>query len=64
MINMAKRNWKDVADEMCHCGHKKSEHNDTISKGHGECKHFYFGACLCRKFVWKTFIDKDGKVLK
>lgn len=42
---------EDRADELCSCGHRKSEHNDTLARGHGSCK-----VCGCRKFTWVKFI--------
>ena len=38
-------------DELCSCGHRKSEHYDTIAVGHGPCK-----KCNCIKFTWVKFI--------
>jgi len=54
-----------VIDEICDCGHKKSEHNDAVegfAKGHGDCTY-----CSCRKFTWKKFIyeteEKHEKII-
>ena len=40
-----------VVDEMCWCGHLKSQHNPTIVPGHGSCA---VRPCDCTKFTWKT----------
>jgi len=45
--------WSKVIDEMCRCGHKRSEHNDTLARGHGNCK-----KCKCVKYTWTSFILK------
>ena len=42
-----------AADEMCVCGHLKSLHKDTISKGHGCCR-----ICKCVKFTFTDFVIK------
>ena len=46
-------NKEDIIDEMCQCGHLKSEHNTTIvfAPGHGSCKN-----CECKQFTWKKII--------
>jgi len=46
--------WSKVKDEMCYCGHLKSEHNDIYAKGHGSCT-----KCNCKKFTWKEFVMED-----
>jgi len=35
--------------DMCKCGHLRSEHGDTIERGHGGC---LATRCQCTKFVW------------
>jgi len=48
---------KTIIDEMCTCGHLKSQHNPTKLKvlaeieGHGKCT-----VCDCKKFTWKSFV--------
>ena len=44
---------KAIVDEKCKCGHLRSEHNDTLAIGHGDCK-----VCECFKFTWTGFIYK------
>ncbi len=44
---------KIILDELCTCGHKRSEHNDTFTEGHGSCK-----KCKCVKFTWSKFIEE------
>lgn len=43
--------WEDVRDELCVCKHLKSEHGNTIARGHGSCT-----KCECGKFTWKSFV--------
>lgn len=50
--------WNKVKDELCECGHKRSEHRNMLAVGHGECK-----KCKCRKFTWVAFLDAKGKKL-
>jgi hypothetical protein len=40
-----------IKDERCYCGHLKSEHFNTLVRGHGKCK-----KCWCKKFTWKEFV--------
>lgn len=49
-----KRDWSQIADEICECGAKKSAHDGPIH--HGGCT-----ATGCEKFSWHHFIDKNGK---
>ena len=54
---------KTIIDELCVCGHKKSEHcslysdreRGFVAKGHGKCK-----KCSCPKFTWNAYILDDG----
>jgi len=53
----------NIVDELCSCGHFKSQHNPTsvdakdggymrtITSHHGDCM-----MCNCAKFTWKAFI--------
>ncbi len=50
--------WSKVKDELCECGHKKSEHGATLVPGHGECNR-----CKCKKFTWVAFLDANGNKL-
>lgn len=43
-----------IIDEYCTCGCLKSEHNDTLAKGHGSCK-----KCDCPKFTWASFVREQ-----
>jgi len=48
-------------DELCKCGHLKSEHNDNIGmKGHGSCSRV---ECYCSKFTWKQNIEREETIL-
>ena len=49
------KGWKDADDELCDCGHLRSEHNDftPFAKGKGSCKR-----CKCQKFLWIEFVRK------
>ena len=40
-----------IIDELCSCGHLKSAHGDTITKGHGECR-----VCDCSKFTFVSWV--------
>ena len=40
-----------VIDEVCQCGAIRSEHEDTISYGHGPCIR-----TSCPKFSWARFV--------
>lgn len=40
-------------DELCYCGHLKSQHNPTVTPGHGSCA---VRPCECAKFTWKAFV--------
>jgi len=58
-----------VLDELCACGHLKSQHDDNPElkkliednienmppgvRGHGPCK-----VCDCKKFTWAMFLKK------
>lgn len=45
-------NGKVVVDEMCHCGHLRSEHRTILAFGHGDCT-----MCKdCPKYTWKAMI--------
>jgi hypothetical protein len=44
-------NGKLIIGELCHCGHFRSEHHDTIAYGHGKC-----GQCKCVKYTWKAMV--------
>ena len=45
-----------VIDEMCACGHKRSEHADTSQFGHGG---LMSAPNLCKQFTWAKFITID-----
>jgi hypothetical protein len=38
---------KQVIDEQCRCNHLRSEHNDRMGIGHGNCTQ-----CECNQFTW------------
>lgn len=55
-----------VRDEMCYCGHLRSNHEDPallpfpgLAPGHGKCSD---ESCDCVKFTWKSFVDLKGTV--
>lgn len=50
--------WDKVADELCGCGHKKSEHSphNGPAEGNGPCD---IACCGCFKFTWKEFILEE-----
>jgi len=64
-MKVQKLDFSKIADELCACGHKKSEHRvnpRSGAEGHGECSHTAEG-CPCDKFTWVAFLDKNGKEL-
>lgn len=46
---------RGIVDEICHCGHMKSDHEGI--DGHGKCGD---PACGCNKYTWRAFITKGG----
>ena len=46
---------KTVVDELCYCGHKKSEHGYVVLQGLNGCF-----KCACHEFVWFGWIFSDG----
>lgn len=40
-------------DEMCTCGHLRSEHGNRRAIGHGACMKI---GCSCAQFTWKAFV--------
>jgi hypothetical protein len=56
-IMKARREWDKIADELCHCGARKSSHLGALN-------HLGCVSTNCPRFTWKAFIDKNGKVLK
>jgi len=45
-------NGNRIADELCECNHLRSQHWDTLAKGHGACE-----VCKCKQFTWSGFIE-------
>lgn len=43
--------WKSIKDEVCTCGHLKSEH--TGLNGHGACT---VEKCGCIQFTWASWV--------
>jgi len=44
-----------IIDEMCTCGHLKSQHaGHALIEGHGSCNE-----CDCRKFTWEKWVLKS-----
>ena len=57
--------WKDVADERCKCGHRKSKHHPQRASMPSEIRgKAYCAACSCTRFTWVTFILRDGREVK
>ena len=55
---VAKFDLSKIVDELCQCGHKKSDHLGGFPiQGHGACTK---DGCPCNKFRWVSFLDKDG----
>jgi hypothetical protein len=63
-------------DELCTCGHKRSEHemshaakyygsglSEETAKILGLHGHGACTQCSCYKFTWKAFVDKDGNIV-
>ncbi|MFA5376721.1 MAG: hypothetical protein WC455_13315 [Dehalococcoidia bacterium] len=48
-----------ILDELCHCGHLMSEHNDDnpYYPGHGQCLR-----CECKQFTWTEFVTKRSRI--
>ena len=44
-----------IIDEMCGCGARRSEHEDTFGYGHGTCKR-----TECPKFSWASFVVSEN----
>ena len=42
-----------VVDELCACGHMRSQHRDSPAWGHAECSG---RGCPCCKFTWREFV--------
>lgn len=64
------RQLKDfVVDEMCECGHAKSEHGSSstnmdgqivrLSRDEGSC---CSGQCACPRFTWARYITETEAV--
>jgi len=51
-----KLDWSKVVDELCLCGHRKSQHDGPVQ--HGACTD---PVCPCTRFTWKAFLDAQGK---
>lgn len=55
---MAKRrDISQAVDELCTCGHLKSQHGGLI--GHGACT-----ICQCGRFTWNGWVYKETIVLR
>lgn len=46
--------WEKVKDEVCTCGHLKSEHGGL--NGHGACPVL---ECSCNQFTWAAWVLKS-----
>jgi len=49
-----KQQTEQIVDEMCECGHLRSEHlpyRPAVAAGHGRCTE-----CDCGKFTWACFV--------
>ena len=49
-------NGRVVLDEVCLCGHLRSEHRDTIAYGHGSCA----CACMCERYPRADHVFAPG----
>lgn len=58
-----------ILDEMCACGHKRTEHRNTYSFGHGGCKlgdmrgkrgEGHARLCRCSRFTWAKHIARKA----
>jgi hypothetical protein len=46
------RQGRQVIDETCACGHRRSDHFDTVAYGHAQCS-----ICgECEKYTWMGFV--------
>lgn len=45
-----------VTDELCVCGHLRSQHAHTFAWGHGACVATGVMACPCEKFSWSRHV--------
>jgi len=52
-VRLADGSVGTIVDEMCACGHKRSDHCDRYETGHGACQ---FVRCSCEQFSWQAFI--------
>jgi len=47
---------KRIADELCTCGDRKSDHQGNLHSGY--CM---FLSCKCERFTWAAFLDVNGE---
>jgi len=45
-----------ITNERCDCTHKRTDHLDTVSFGHGRCA---VDDCACQKFSWASCIFSE-----
>lgn len=52
------KDWSNIVDERCECGHLRSQHGNTVAKGHGACTcaSGVMEHCPCSKFTWVGFV--------
>jgi hypothetical protein len=65
------RTGEVIADELCNCGHNRSEHYDQGGVvmdgeiigfyGHGGCS---IDGCQCNHYRWERFIYQEGEEVK
>lgn len=46
---------REVVDEMCACGHRRTSHADrnAYAQGHGNCLRI---GCHCARFTWTRWV--------
>lgn len=59
-----------ILDELCGCGHKRTEHGNTFTFGHGGCKlgdrrgkrgeKRRAALCACSRFTWVKHIARKA----
>ena len=52
-----KTTGQTIIDELCYCGHKRSEHKNTFAYGHGGI--YDDTVIICHKFTFRDWIMED-----
>lgn len=63
---VAKKDYASrIYDELCQCGHKKSDHAGRLNELGCTVRVIkIMGQCPCPRFTWKSFLDQSGKVIQ